>query len=203
MDNKMDEKEIQAQKEISHYSNAVNAWFNTNLELDKSFLILSTAAIGFIVSFFKYFNIQSECGLIFDIFSIFSFFICIILTLWTFKKNTLILENHFEGNKEGVDKVRKILQNLYLLISISFILGIIFFLTSAGFFISYSYRHKNQKGVEMSKKVIINENFSNLQKTIPNQNNNNSGNSQSKQNNSNSGSAQTKQDSSNSNSQKK
>ena len=69
----MTEEEFQKKKEIIHYSNSLNAWFNTNLEFDKSFLILSTAAIGFIISFFKYFNIQSGCGLIFGIFSVLSF----------------------------------------------------------------------------------------------------------------------------------
>ena len=64
----MTEEEVKNQKEIVHYSNTVNAWFNNNLEFDKSFLILSIAAIGFIVSTFKYFSMQSECGLIFSIF---------------------------------------------------------------------------------------------------------------------------------------
>ncbi|MHB1663920.1 MAG: hypothetical protein ACYCT7_01475 [bacterium] len=129
----MTEEEFDQNKKIAHYSNSLNAWFNTQLELDKSFLILSTAAIGFIVSLFKYFKMQSECDLIFGIFSIFSFLLCIILTLITFNKNTSILENLFENNSKGLEKDEKSLQILGLITSISFILGIFFSLVYVWF----------------------------------------------------------------------
>ncbi len=137
----MTEEEYDRNKKIAHYSNAVAAWFNTNLEFDKSFLILSMAAIGFIVSLLRYFTIRSFCSLIFSILSISSFFICIILTLFIYTKNASMLEKYFDESDKEMDQVGKTLKILTLANSISFILGLIFFLIYVGFFIGYSYQH--------------------------------------------------------------
>ncbi|MCL4498326.1 MAG: 7TM-DISM domain-containing protein [Deltaproteobacteria bacterium] len=191
----MNEEEVKNQKEIAFYSNALNAWFNTNLELDKSFLILSTAAIGFIVSFLKYSGILSKCSLIFIILSILSFLACIVLTLKTFKKNTSIIEALNENDNKELDKAQKSLKNLSGYTYWSFIFGVVFFLIYISiFFISYSNQHKNINGGNMQDKKTLNENFANIKKINPN--NKNPETVQNQQNKNNSGSTKTDQKSS-------
>ena len=130
-----------------------------------------------------------------------SILFCIFLTLITYRKNASILENFFENNNNELNNAGKSLQKLGLITSISFILGIIFFLVYVGFFIYYSYQNKNVKGDIMSNKKIVIENLSNFKKTIPSSEN--SGSQQNKQNKDSSSSTPINKDSSNSNNQKK
>lgn len=88
------EEDLYYQKELAFYSQAVGAFFSTALELDKSFLTISVAAIGFwvaLVGALKTALFISTFGVVFFCLSLLAFAVTcgLVLTIFHFNKEAV------------------------------------------------------------------------------------------------------------------
>jgi len=118
----MEEKEKKDLKDIEYYSNSVNAWFNTNLERDKSILAISAGALGLLITLLTAFGVNNITELIIYFAAILCFMLAIVFMIIIFNRNASYLSNLNEG-KFDKDSVLTILDHIGFW---SFILGIIF-----------------------------------------------------------------------------
>lgn len=108
-------------KKIEFYSQAWAAWFNSNLELDKSVLSISVAGIGFLVTTMKVL-ICSAWTLIFFFAASFMFLTAACSVLLIFRMNGNHIVNILSGKKnEGA-----VLKVLDIVVRVTFALAIVF-----------------------------------------------------------------------------
>lgn len=74
------------------YGAAVNAWFGTRMEHDRSLLVLSAGAIGLLVTLLSTVGARSTESVVLYIFALISFLICLGCVLCIFRRNASYLE---------------------------------------------------------------------------------------------------------------
>lgn len=98
----MESSEVQAQKDIQFYGQAVNAWLNLSFEYDKGLITLSTAGIGLAVTLLTTVENISLTSLAFYALSIVYFAITIGLVLVGFLRSKKHIESILvEGRNES------------------------------------------------------------------------------------------------------
>lgn len=114
----MDE-EIKKLKEVEYYSAAANAWFNTRIERDKSFLTISIAGIGWLTTLQTIHENKLGCFLVV---TYVCFLVCVISVLVILHKNS----THIEKVLSGEEQTSSLLRALNYIASISFATAILF-----------------------------------------------------------------------------
>ena len=162
-----EEDKITNDKAVQFYSAKVNAWFSTKLEYDKSLLLLSSGAIGLLITLLTTVGVESLTLLIIFIVAIISFIVCLFATIGIFNRNAKHLEDLMQG-KDTNDTVLSVLDTMTIT---SFILGVI--LTSI-IGISIATNKVLAKEIKMTdkkvtihKKEILNESFNNAKNMSP------------------------------------
>lgn len=84
-------EDINQQKEVAFYAQAVSAWFLTSLELDKSYLTISVAALGFWITLIT--TLKASLFV-----SVFSVIFCVV-SLLMFATTCLLVLNIFHCNR--------------------------------------------------------------------------------------------------------
>lgn len=89
----MNEDDANQQKDIGWYNAAVNAWFNTALELDKTLIALSGGGIGLLLSLLSSGKVRND-PFILGLFALSAccFLICVIACLVIFDRNKAYLQ---------------------------------------------------------------------------------------------------------------
>jgi hypothetical protein len=108
-------------KKIEFYSQAWAAWFNSNLELDKSILSISVAGIGFLVTMMENL-IHSTWTLIFFSAASFMFLTAACSVLLIFRMNGDHIVNILKGKKNNGASLKA----LDLVVRVAFALAIVF-----------------------------------------------------------------------------
>ncbi|MDA8085863.1 MAG: hypothetical protein M0Z75_04110 [Nitrospiraceae bacterium] len=87
----------QIQKRVAYYSNLVNAWIQSRMELDKTLITISSAGIGFLVALLSYKVIDGWGMFTVFVMALIAFF----LTIWTcigiFKENSAYIGKLIEN----------------------------------------------------------------------------------------------------------
>ena len=91
---------LQEGKEISYYSNLVQAWISTKMEKDKSLLALSAGGIGLLVTLLTTSSLKENWIIFLYISAIVSFIIVLISTIIIFDKNAELLKNEIKDDRE-------------------------------------------------------------------------------------------------------
>jgi hypothetical protein len=99
------QKEPANEKEIAWYAAALDAWYGTRLEHDKSLLTLSTAGIGLLITLASTVGIPSRTALAFSSLAILAFIVCLVAVLFIFRGNSDHLEDVVHGRKERSRKL--------------------------------------------------------------------------------------------------
>lgn len=86
------------EKDVQFYSAAVNAWFGTQLEHDRSLLTLSAGGIGLLVTLLSTIGVKSPETVVLYVAALMSFLTCLGAVLWIFKRNAKHLEDIVENN---------------------------------------------------------------------------------------------------------
>ncbi len=115
-------------KDVEFYAALVNAWLKTKFERDKSLLNISACAIGLLIISISTIEVKSADSLIFYVFALISFSLCLILCIAIFNVNAKYLESLLNKNNENY---YKLLLNLDRIVNISFISGVFFTLCFA------------------------------------------------------------------------
>ena len=88
-------------KNIAYYSTMLSLYINSRLDANKTILTLSTAAIGLLLTYSSPL-FQSNCIILFTfVFSIISFAIAALSTLFVFNANTKAIESYIREEKEA------------------------------------------------------------------------------------------------------
>jgi hypothetical protein len=93
-------KEPAEEKEAAWYAAALDAWYGTRLEHDKSLLTLSAGGIGLLITLESAVGIPSLPALIFASLAILAFIACLVAVLLIFKGNSDHLEDVVNASKE-------------------------------------------------------------------------------------------------------
>lgn len=109
-------------KSIEFHSAAVNAWFNTRLELDKNLLTLSSGGVALLMGLMSTTGIHTIEKLSLYIVAIISFVVCIGSSLFIFRLNSIRIEEIINNEKSSIGNT---LKNLDLLNYLSFFVGVI------------------------------------------------------------------------------
>lgn len=148
--------DIEREKTVQYYSGIVNAWVSTKLERDKSLLTLSAGGIGLLVTLLT--TVGSSCLLIiiFYLFSISGFVICLISLISIFNRNAVYLTKVVnEGIRYDIR-----LKKLDKIALCSFILAVIFSII-IGISIGIENFQKNKEGMmtdeNTTKKIVKSE----------------------------------------------
>ncbi len=115
------DRQIDEMKDVEFYAANLNAWFNTRFEHDKSLLTLSTAAIGFLITFISAKQIPSIEVLILYLLALVCFIVCLGALLWIFRRNAKHLEDVVSDSAVG-DPLLNVLDRIAVG---SFMLGVI------------------------------------------------------------------------------
>jgi hypothetical protein len=110
---KIETRSQEAAKDVEFYSSAVNAWFNTALELDKSILTLSSAAIAALLALLAAVGEPTFIGRLLYAFSLGSFVVSIVLTLMIFKRNQELLAHLVNDQLPASQKLKRLDVALY------------------------------------------------------------------------------------------
>ena len=94
------QKEPAGEKESAWYAAALDAWYDTRLEHDKSLLTLSAGGIGLLITIESTVGIPSLTALIFSSLAIFAFIVCLVAVLLIFNGNSGHLEEVVHGDKK-------------------------------------------------------------------------------------------------------
>ena len=134
------------EKEVAFYAATVGAWLNTNFELDKSLLTLSTGAIGLLVTLLTTIGATSVEGLVL------SFLVCVVSILLVFKRNAI---HHQEiiSERQTSDPL---LKSLDTLAAISFVFGVVLTLLIGGTTAINQFIEKEIKMTKEANKTIHN-----------------------------------------------
>lgn len=85
-------EDIEDQKRVEYYAAAVNAWFNTAIEYDKSLFAFSAAGIGLLFTLLTMVGVRSLTVLIFYLIAIVSFVVSLVAILYVFSQNKKLLD---------------------------------------------------------------------------------------------------------------
>jgi hypothetical protein len=88
------------EKEIAWYAAALDAWYGTRLEHDKSLLTLSAGGIGLLITLASTVGIPSRAALILSTLAIFAFVVCLMVVLLIFRGNSDHLEDVVHARRE-------------------------------------------------------------------------------------------------------
>lgn len=110
------------ENETQFYSAAVNAWFATSLEHDRSLLTLSAAGIGLLITLLTTVGASSIEAVLLYFAAMFAFLICVIAVLWIFRLNGEHIRNIIHLNAPGDPKLKA----LDALAKGSFLIGVMF-----------------------------------------------------------------------------
>lgn len=119
-------RETLPQREIEYYSNLINASINTQMEVDRQILTISSLALGVLVTFLK--EPKDSFAFFLWFFSGLFFIITILISLIIFKKNSALIRKQVRAiNGENVDteEIECSLKMLDKIMYSCFILGII------------------------------------------------------------------------------
>ena len=83
------------------YAAAVNAWFSTRMEHDRSLLALSAGAIGLLVTLLSTVGARSVESVALYICALLSFLTCVGCVLWVLKRNATYLEKIVNENAKS------------------------------------------------------------------------------------------------------
>lgn len=98
------QEELKRQKDLVCYTSAVNAWYSTALEHDKSILTLSAGGVGLILTLLtSSVGVSSSEALILYILAILSFLVALIAVLWMFRRNKPYLQHVWQGTASDND----------------------------------------------------------------------------------------------------
>lgn len=89
------------EKEVQWYSAAVNAWFSTRMEHDRSLLTLSAGAIGLLITLLSTVGVNSVEGALLYGAAMLSFLVSLASALWIFKRNGIHLTEIIRSNATG------------------------------------------------------------------------------------------------------
>ena len=145
-------------KEVESYAAAQNAWYNTQIEYDKSILTLATAGLGFIIVLLNTFGVSSTEGLVLNLLAILSFVVSMATVLIIFKKNGEYLRKNLFPQEQlsEYSSHDRFLSVLDATAAISFALGVVF---STALAVSVALNSYNQsKGEIMVEKNQQSEN---------------------------------------------
>ena len=145
-------------KEVESYAAAQNAWYNTQIEYDKSILTLATAGLGFIIVLLNTFGVSSTEGLVLNLLAILSFVVSMATVLIIFKKNGEYLRKNLFPQEQlsEYSSHDRFLSVLDTTAAISFALGVVF---STALAVSVALNSYNQsKGEIMVEKNQQSEN---------------------------------------------
>ena len=116
--------EIDKQKDVAFYSASIQAWYTTKMELDKSILTLSSAAIGLLITFKKNFVIYGVFQSCLYVVSLLSFLAAIVVSLMIFSKNAEYIKNVIKSDSYKSDgKLGKLDTTLKLLFGAGIVLA--------------------------------------------------------------------------------
>jgi hypothetical protein len=87
------------------YQPAVSAWFDSSLEHDRSLLVLSSGAIGLLVTLLTTVGVGSGVALTLHIGALFAFLVCIGSVLLIFRRNREYLQKLIETKSRENDPV--------------------------------------------------------------------------------------------------
>lgn len=93
------------EKEVAWYAAALDAWYGTRLEHDKSLLTLSTAGIGLLITLASTVGIPSRTALILSSLAVLAFIVCLVAVLFIFRWNSGHLEDVVHARKERSAKL--------------------------------------------------------------------------------------------------
>jgi hypothetical protein len=142
------------EKEVEYYAAKANAWFNTNLEYDKSLLMLSAGAIGLLVTLLTTVGVDSITLLFIFFGAVISFVICLFSVLAIFSRNAKHLEDLIAG-KRGNDQLLGFLDTLSI---ISFVVGVL---------LAAIIGLATSTSILLSKEVTMSEKNNSNQSTVP------------------------------------
>jgi hypothetical protein len=152
-------------KAVESYSAAQNAWYNTQIEYDKSLLTLSTAGLGFVIALLNTAGVTSAESLILNLLAIISFLISMGSVLFIFKKNGTYLHERLMPKAQVTEPPTHscLLGLLDNLATISFALGIVFSTILAISVALNSYSQHKEKIVadknQQSENTTLRESF--------------------------------------------
>ena len=152
-------------KVVESYSAAQNAWYNTQIEYDKSILTLATAGLGFVIALLNTFGVSSTEGLVLNMLAILSFVVSMATVLIIFKKNGEYLRKRLIPQEQlnGSSSNDTFLGVLDTTAAISFALGVVFSSILAVSVALNSYRLTKEKIVteknQQSKITDLRESF--------------------------------------------
>lgn len=117
------------EKEVEFYSAAVNAWFGTRLEHDRSLLVLATGGIGLLITLLSTIGARSCVEVMLYSGALLSFLICLASILWIFKRNATHLEEIIQNKVERDPVLRRLdiaaLASFFAGVALSSIIGIL------------------------------------------------------------------------------
>lgn len=150
----MNTEELEKMKEVEFYASAVNAWYSTKLETDRTILTLSTGAIGLLTTLIITTGTSSLFVLSIVIFSIICFVICTISIVMILGRNAKHLEDVLAKKNER----DSVLGWLDRIASYSFIIGMIlaFLVGMSAGIDKYS---KLNGAMDMAKQEILKKSF--------------------------------------------
>ena len=149
----MEDSETKEYKEKSKifYSTIISVWFNTKLEKDKQLLILSTTAIGLLVTLLRTFSVSNNWELFCYVLALVCFVITIISVFVIFDRNASYIEKLIEDPRTEAED----LKTCDKVASTSFIIAIIAVL-AIGIFGINSSTNQGEKLDNMSTEQNIN-----------------------------------------------
>jgi len=92
---------MEQEKEVQFYSAAVNAWFGTRIEHDRSLLTLAAGGIGLLLTLLSTVGVRSSEGAVLYSATLLSFLICLGSVLWIFRRNSTHLQEIIKNNVAG------------------------------------------------------------------------------------------------------
>lgn len=148
-------------KAVESYSAAQNAWYNTQIEYDKSLLTLSTAGLGFVIALLNAAGATSAEILILNLLAIVSFLISMGSVLFIFKKNGRYLYERLIPKTQATKPSSNscLLGFLDNLATVSFALGIVFSTIIAVSIALNSYNKSKEKVVAEKNQQSDNANL--------------------------------------------
>src|SRR5437660_5580640 len=79
-------------KKLAFYSSSVAAWFNTQLERDRSLLTLSAGGIALLFTPLATARTSSATNFVCYLLAIVCFLTCVVTVLWIFRRNAFHIE---------------------------------------------------------------------------------------------------------------
>jgi hypothetical protein len=121
-------EDVKRKKDLIFYEVAINAWLTTRMEMDKSFLWISTAGIGVLLNL----KSSTHCSVLWWIATL-AFLIAVISIMYTFHENSVYIGHMVNDNDHNMERSKNKLKSINRVTIITFGVGLIFsFLTIVG-----------------------------------------------------------------------